>query len=304
MLALWLAVLVLELSRGTAAAAESSPSPSPPLGTASSSPSAEDFARASIRVWYPASGAVVTVGARSVLDIVFDIPHLNMSAFDGALPTGFSGCLRLGSSGGLLPWSCYETLAALSMTTSKAGPQFLEVALVRRVVPEAQAMLNSYTAHLARLADADEASQLALRERLDVLSYDESIFSSDEAAFCADRLGREGCGRPIPLHCTSPTRFRYFLYQQSTVPTPQAAEVYYALRDSPMRTLEGDPAIGDACIYIAIGDVYASNVQVRARIAAPLARSSPRLHAQSSPTLAQSEDFPDERAPRPSVRTR
>jgi hypothetical protein len=209
------------------------------------------------------------VGTKVVIDLQIEFPHLNGTRFDGPLLAGFSVCLRLGatvregSGHAGMTWTCFDQFAQLSLTATRVARQAMEVAYVANPAHVSADLLNRHAVDVASLAGLDAASQVVLREQLRVLSIDSSVFSAEDGQYCAGRMGEGGCGRPVLPHCTSPTRFRFYLYPVVTVPTFQAAEVYYALRDSPLRTHNPDPAYGEPCVYIAIGDVYAANVQVR-----------------------------------------
>lgn len=230
----------------------------------------DDFARAQLRLLHPSHGAVVNVGPRVVVDVQLSFSHVNLPEYDGQLVPGFAVCLRVGSAGENAsppgPWACFDQFASLSMVAAAPGQQVMEAALVSKPPDVAAAELNAVTQGVHSLADLPldgvrEAGRPSLRESLGLVSFARNVFTAEDRMTCAGKLGEAGCGRPIQQHCTSPTRFRFFLYPSVTVPTAAAADVFYALRDSPMRTLAGDPAAGEACLYIAVGDVYAANVR-------------------------------------------
>jgi hypothetical protein len=76
------------------------------------------------------------------------------------------------------------------------------------------------------------------------------------------------------VHCASLSKFRFFLYEQASVPTRQAAELYYALRDSPLRT--GSPH--DACVFVALPDPLAANTVGEPPVAAAALTQPPIMH--------------------------
>ena len=232
----------------------------------SSSVSSSSDDAAAIALRHPRDGAAVRVGFRAVLDVSV---WLGGSEYDSVLPGGVSLCLRSSSSsdagaaarqaaapasasaggGGaaspaLTPWACFDDVSSLSLTAVSAGPLQLELALVLEARPAAAA---------AALASSTPPRAAARAS---------AAFTADAASHCAERLGEAGCGEVPRLHCASLSRFRFFLYESARVPSAEAAELFYALRDSPLRTLAGG-AGGDACVHIAVGDVYAANVHVR-----------------------------------------
>lgn len=87
---------------------------------------------------------------------------------------------------------------------------------------------------------------------------------------CTGRFGRAPCdaGRPPAAHCASLPRFRFYLYPTERVATTQAAQLYYALRDSPLRT--DDPR--EACVFVPLIDPVTANTPGE-----PLLSSSRRL---------------------------
>lgn len=228
-----------------------------------------------MRLLHPSNGAVVNVGPRVVVDVQLSLPL----PYDGDLHPDFAVCVRVGPAS-LLPvsaWSCFNQFSTLSLRATTPGPHRMDVALVGRPPAAAEAALNAEMRGMASLdtlqleAVVDvaggaeqlsaQASALAptLRERLRLVSWDSSSFTAEDRMTCAGRLGEGGCGRPIQKHCTSPNSFRFFLYHATFMPTTAAAEVYYALRDSPLRTLDADPAVGEACVFIAVGDVHVAD---------------------------------------------
>lgn len=259
----------------------------------------EDFAQADIHIRHPASGAIVNVDRKVIVDVQLSFPHLNNTSFDGPLLKGFVICLRLGATddvqrGLMTPWQCFEQFNELLLTAAKPTQQVLEVALVSRPsIADAEAAMRRYVSseRIPKLtADLDEALLAELNAQTGLISFDRSEFTSEAQDTCAGKLGRDGCGYRIPPHCSSPSKFRFYLYPVSSVPSPHAADLYYSLRDSPMRTLNDnlflmaknktvvDPTTGaefnvteiapldppmyqEACVLIAIGDVYASNVR-------------------------------------------
>jgi hypothetical protein len=255
---------------------------------------AEDFSQSDIKILHPANGAIVNVDRRVIIDVQLSFPHLNNTPFDGPLLRGFVVCLRLGATddvqmGLMTPWQCFEQFNELMLSAAKPTQQALEVALVNRArAADAELGLRKYVSseRFPRLTpDLDDALLAELHSLTGLVSYDRSEFTSEPQQHCAGKLGRDGCGYRIPPHCASPSKFRFFLYPVSSVPSSHAADLYYALRDSPMRTMNDGlvmvarnktaedgtntteivpmdpPMYQEACVLIAVGDVYAANVK-------------------------------------------
>lgn len=83
------------------------------------------------------------------------------------------------------------------------------------------------------------------------------------------------CLRPasVPhalLHtCAVLSRFTFYLYSRDAVHSPEAAQLYYALRDSPFRTMDARTA----CVFIVVSDIRVNNVA-----ALPAAAVARELH--------------------------
>jgi hypothetical protein len=205
---------------------------------------------------HPADGGAVRAGGRVVVDAAVSV---NGTWYAGALPPGAQLCLRLAST---RAWACTADVS--------------EVSFVAEAAAAAGGAAPSASLHAALFVGADggspAAAEAAAARGAAPAARAAARFAVDAADACAGRLGEAGCGRLPAPHCTSLPRFRFFLYEQASAPTAQAAELYYALRDSPLRTAVGDPAAGEACVYIAVADVYAANVEVGERSRARLQR--------------------------------
>lgn len=216
-------------------------------------------AHPAILLRHPVEGGAVRAGARVYVDVA---TALNGEWHEETLPREFQLCLRLGTAG---VWACTSNLLDISL-----------VAMTGNDDPSSRftgRFETLYAALTSASNSTEAAAQLTAGATSSILARVSSTFSVDAPDACARQLGTNGCGRSPPLHCAALPRFRFYLYEQDTAPSPEAAELYYALRDSPLRTLDGDRDRGEACVYVAVGDVRAANVQALPPAAAARAYS-------------------------------
>jgi hypothetical protein len=107
------------------------------------------------------------------------------------------------------------------------------------------------TAHAPLRLSLHSPSLPTVDARARIAASDWVTLTAVNRSECEGRFGLPPCAGnaaqpPLPPHCGALPRFRFFLYEVASVPSDQAAALYYALRDSRHRT--SDPA--QACVFI------------------------------------------------------
>jgi hypothetical protein len=186
-----------------------------------------------IQLIFPRPGSAITTGATAVV-------QFNVSNF--RVPEDGVVCIKAVSlDDGATRRACFNETALATLATSTVGAQELEISLRRRENDIMAVAVDSVRFH-TELPDA-----------------------------CAGKFGIPPCGTS-PLRCATFSRFRFYLYESSVVPSSEAASIYYALKDSLLRTTSPE----DACLFVAIIDPMVANTL----------REAPVLSAAKLPRLA------------------
>ena len=119
-------------------------------------------------------------------------------------------------------------------------------------------LFSSASRHNIPLSDDQKHQQNLTQEPLfyvdKVISKTMVTFQSESSSSATGNFGR----LPYMLsrtHCSRFTHFKFLLYPQQWLPSTQAASIYYTLLSHPLRT--DDPS--EACVLIGLSDVKAAN---------------------------------------------
>ena len=197
-----------------------------------------------LRFTHPREGGFVTADSRSVVDLATS--------------------LRLPQSGW---WICLELSIATSPPSAPSLPpsrpesrpcyaDFSSARFFRAPRPGPYSLV----ATLERWAPGDERpSEVAARAAVS--------FAAESPGAAAGRFARAPFMVARGAHCARFTHFRFALYPQQWLPSLQAASLYYALLQHPLRTEDA----AQACVLVGLTDVKAAN-QVREPLEASAAR--------------------------------
>jgi len=235
----------------------------------------------SLRFVSPREGGVVTLGAKSVVEL--ELSGLSVNASDNSL-SGLYICLDVDAesakrsvelwpdqreptsndsfqSQGQLrlfrksfrPHCFPATLHLVQfLRTSRLGAHQMFASL------EKWELYSSVSRHNIPQSEDQKSHDEITQEPLffvdKVLSKTMITFQSESSSSAIGRFGR----LPYILsrtHCSRFTHFKFLLYPQQWLPSTQAASIYYTLLSHPLRT--DDPS--DACVLIGLSDVKAAN---------------------------------------------
>lgn len=208
-----------------------------------------------LRVLHPLNGSIVTVGSKLVLDMTAE-------GLPTDPPMDAVICIRIPTA--TISWNCFTDVSALFIIINIERPDHLLEAVLINATAIPGLVLGAAVDPLP-IVNAVNAQPHRLLSSVPV-----TFGAAPYSACGGGALGRPEtkCGL-IPAHCTSFTRFRFYLYPATSAPTRHAAEVYYTLRDSPLRT--GNPL--EACVLINA----ASDPQVANMVTEGLFQASRRL---------------------------
>lgn len=216
-----------------------------------------------VRIAHPRNGAFVTKGDRVLIDA--EVSGLQLPA------EGYQVCLTLApttqrsasspTARQHLHAPANESESAVTQIGAHQRVCYADAS--QRWYINGNAGNSSIAVSLERVLHADPMN---LNPGQAAVASTTSNLTIEEADTCAGRWGRPPCMFTRP-HCARFPRFRFFLYPLQWLPSAQAANLYYALLGSPLRTEN----VNEACLFVVLSDIKVAN-QIKESLEATVAR--------------------------------